>query len=152
MYMGADKICFDLTLSCVYKAIHLTFIGRRPLVRSILPDMPEQELSYSIASGAKEDTVILHLTGPFTLTNMFQLQSELRSLKPARLIMDIAGVPYMDSAGLGVIMNYYVSAQNNGRRFYVCGMNERVRALLEMTKVDSVLHLRDSVEAAEAEV
>jgi anti-sigma B factor antagonist len=114
--------------------------------------MPEQELSYSIANGAKEDTIILRLTGPFTLTNMFQLQSELRSLKPACLIMDIAGVPYMDSAGLGVIMNYYVSAQNNGRRFYVCGVNERVKALLEMTKVDSVLHLRGSVEAAEAEV
>jgi len=58
----------------------------------------------------------------------------------------------MDSAGLGVIMNYYVSAQNNGRKFYVCDVNERVMALLEMTKVDSVLHLRKSVEAAEAEV
>lgn len=114
--------------------------------------MPEQELSYSITNGGKEDTVILRLTGPFTLTNMFQLQSELRSLKPACLIMDIAGVPYMDSAGLGVIMNYYVSAQNNSRRFYVCGVNERVRALLEMTKVDSVLHLCDSIEAAEAKV
>lgn len=113
--------------------------------------MPEQDFSYSITNGAKDDTVILRLTGPFTLGNMFQLQSELRTLKPAILIMDIAGVPYMDSAGLGVIMNYYVSAQNHGRKFYLCGVNERVRALLELTKVDSVLHLSESVEAAEAE-
>jgi anti-sigma B factor antagonist len=114
--------------------------------------MPEQEFSYRTEDCAREGTVILHLTGPFTLTNMFQLQSELRILKPSRLIMDIAGVPYMDSAGLGVVMNYYVSAQNNGRGFYLCGVNERVRALLELTKVDSVLHLCDSVEAAEAAV
>jgi anti-sigma B factor antagonist len=112
--------------------------------------MPEQEFSYTIANGAKDDTVILRLTGSFTLSNMFQLQSELRELKPACLIMDLAGVPYMDSAGLGVIMNYYVSAENNSRKFYVCGVNDRVRALLELTKVDSVLHLYESVEAAEA--
>jgi anti-sigma B factor antagonist len=66
--------------------------------------------------------------------------------------MDLSGVPYMDSAGLGVIMNYYVSVQNNGRRFYVSGVNERVMSLLEMTKVDSVLHLCASVEAAMTEV
>jgi anti-sigma B factor antagonist len=133
------------------RIIHLTFISGL-LADFILPDMPEQDFSYSIANGAKDGTVILHLTGPFTLGNMFQLQSELRALKPACLIMNLAGVPYMDSAGLGVIMNYYVSAQNNGRKFYVCGVNERVMALLEMTKVDSVLHLCKSVEAAEAEV
>lgn len=110
--------------------------------------MPEQELSYNTASGGKEGTLILSLMGPFTLGNMFQIQNELRTLKPAVLIMDLAGVPYMDSAGLGVIMNHYVSAQNNGRRFYLCGINDRVRALLETTKVDSVLHLCPSVEAA----
>jgi anti-sigma B factor antagonist len=113
--------------------------------------MLEQDFSYSIANGAKDDTLILHLTGPFTLGNMFQLQSELRALKPSVLIMNLEGVPYMDSAGLGVIMNYYVSAQNHGRKFYLCGVNQRVRALLELTKVDSVLHLSESVEAAEAE-
>jgi len=113
--------------------------------------MLEQDFSYSIANGAKDDTLILHLTGPFTLGNIFQIQSELRTLKPAVLIMNLEDVPFMDSAGLGVIMNYYVSAQNHGRKFYLCGVNERVKALLELTKVDSVLHLSESVEAAEAE-
>jgi anti-sigma B factor antagonist len=64
--------------------------------------------------------------------------------------MDLTGVPYMDSAGMGVIMNYYVAAQSGGRKFIVVGVNDRVRALLEMTKVDSVLKLCDSVEAAQA--
>lgn len=131
--------------------IHLTFISVL-LADFILPGMPEQEFSYSIPNGAKEGTVILQLNGPFTLGNMFELQSELRTLKPAVLIMNLAGVPYMDSAGLGVIMNYYVSAQNHGRKFYVCGVNERVNALLELTKVDSVLHLCESIESAEAKV
>jgi anti-anti-sigma factor len=112
--------------------------------------MLEQELSYTILNGANEGTVILKISGPFILANMFQLQNELHTIKPACLIMDLTEVPYMDSAGLGVIMNYYVSAQNNGRKFLLAAVNPRIRALLEMTKVDSVLHLCDSVHAAQS--
>jgi anti-anti-sigma factor len=112
--------------------------------------MLEKELSYATSDGAKAGTVILTLDGPFTLGNMFQLQAELRTLKPACLIMDMTAVPYMDSAGLGVIMNYFVSAQGEGRKYLLVGVNDRVRALLEMTKVDTVLKLCETVDAAQA--
>src|SRR5450631_3130446 len=114
--------------------------------------MLEKALVYSTADGAKAGTVILTLEGPFTLGNMFQLQSELRALHPPCLIMDMSSVPYMDSAGLGVIMNYCVAAQSAGRTFFLVGVNERIRSLLEMTKVDSVLRMYDSVDAAQAQV
>ena len=81
---------------------------------------------------------------------MFELQAEMRTLKPACLIMDLTSVPYMDSAGLGVIMNYFVSAQSGGRKCFVAGVSDRIRALLEMTKVDVVLRLCDTVDAAQA--
>jgi anti-sigma B factor antagonist len=112
--------------------------------------MLDKELSYTVSDGAKDGIVILALDGPFTLGNMFQLQSDLRGLTPPCLIMDLSSVPYMDSAGLGVIMNYFVSSQNHGRKFYVTGVSDRLRALLEMTKVDAVLKLCDSVATAEA--
>jgi anti-sigma B factor antagonist len=112
--------------------------------------MLEKGLSYTASAGAKEGTLILTLNGPFTLTNIFQFQGELRTLKPACLIMDLTSVPYMDSAGLGVVMNYFVSAQDNGRKLLLVGVNDRVRALLEMTKVDSVLRMCDSVEVAQS--
>ena len=137
--------------SMIRGSIHRSFTSG-PLADFILSGMLEQDFSYNIANGTKDGTLILHLTGPFTLGNMFQLQSELRTLKPACLIMNLTKVPYMDSAALGVIMNYYVSAQSNGRKFYVCDVNERVRALLELTKVDSVLHLCESVAVAETEL
>jgi len=47
-------------------------------------------------------------------------------------------------------MNGYVSAQNNHREFLLTGVNERVQALLEMTKVDRILRIYPSVESAEA--
>ena len=112
--------------------------------------MLDRELTYTTSDGAKPGTTILTLEGPFTLGNMFELQAEMRTLKPACLIMDLTSVPYMDSAGLGVIMNYFVSAQSGGRKFFVAGVSDRIRALLEMTKVDVVLRLCDTVDAAQA--
>jgi anti-sigma B factor antagonist len=112
--------------------------------------MPDQPLTYTTANGAKEGTVILTLSGPFTLGNIFSLQNELRTLKPDCLIMDLSQVPFMDSAGLGVVMNYYVSAESQNRRLFLVAPTERVSALIEMTKVDSVLKTFDSVEAAES--
>jgi anti-anti-sigma factor len=111
--------------------------------------MLDKELTYTTSDGASESTTILTLEGPFTLGNMFQLQAEMRALTPKCLIMDLAGVPYMDSAGLGVIMNYYVAAESNKRKFIVTGVNDRVRALFEMTKVESVLQICDSVDSAQ---
>ena len=66
------------------------------------------------------------------------------------MILDLTNVPYMDSAGLGVLMNYYVSAQNNHREFLMAGVNERIQALLDMTKVDRILKIYPSVKSAEA--
>ena len=48
-------------------------------------------------------------------------------------------------------MNYYVSAQGNNRKFFLVGVNDRLKALMEMTKVDAVLRLFDSRDAAEAQ-
>ena len=59
--------------------------------------------------------------------------------KPKLLIVDLTESPYMDSAGLGSLMNGYVHAQKAGRRLVLAGANERVKALLELTKVDLIL-------------
>jgi anti-anti-sigma factor len=131
------------------KIIHRVVI-RRPQTSYILADMLEKELSYTLSDGAKEGTVIMTLAGPFTLSNIFQLQSDLRALKPPCLIMDMTSVPYMDSAGLGVVMNYFVSAQGEGRKLLLVGVSDRLRSLLEMTRVDSVLRMCDSLEEAQA--
>lgn len=115
----------------------------------ILSAMQDRELSFSSFNGAKDGVLIVALDGPLLLGNMFDFQSALRDLKPPCLILDLSNVPYMDSAGLGVLMNYYVSAQNNHRELLVVGVNERIQALLEMTKVDKILRLYPSLEAAE---
>jgi anti-sigma B factor antagonist len=101
--------------------------------------------------GSAPGTTIMILSGPVTLRNLFDLQPHLRAGElPKRFILELSGVPYMDSAGMGAIINHYVHCQNQGVKFIAAGVSPRVRELFIMTKVDSLIHQVDSIEAAEA--
>ncbi len=101
--------------------------------------MRDEPLKWSSRPGDRAGVLVLELAGPLTLGNIFDLQSRLHDLTDPVTIVDMTRVPYMDSAGLGVLMNFYVSAEKNGRRIALAGVNERVCALLDLTRVRELL-------------
>ena len=109
--------------------------------------MHDKELTYTSLNGPAEGQLILQLDGPVTLSNLFGFQDFLRSLKPSTLIIDMTNVPYMDSAGLGLLLNYYVSAEKAQRQLALVGVSERIMTLFEVTKVDTVLTIFPTLEA-----
>jgi anti-sigma B factor antagonist len=112
--------------------------------------MRDEPLTHNFTTGKHDEITILKLSGPLTISTMFGFQNELRAVKSKVLIIDLSGTPYMDSAGLGLIMNAHVSAQDRGGQMLLAGVNDRVKALFEMTKVQEVLKSFPTVEAAEA--
>jgi anti-sigma B factor antagonist len=90
------------------------------------------------------------LTGPLLLSNMFEFQSRLREEKSRGMIIDLSGVPYIDSAGIGVLVNGMVSCKNHDRTLVLSGVVERVMTVLRVTKVDTLFHFADSKADAEA--
>jgi anti-anti-sigma factor len=113
--------------------------------------MPEdRELQYCSRAGSGDGVVVMTLDGPLTLRNIFTFQKDIAADQPRKMIFDLSGVEYMDSAGLGVLMNYFVSARDHGRRMALVGVNERLAALFEMTRVSELLKSYPTVEAAEA--
>jgi anti-anti-sigma factor len=101
--------------------------------------------------GNAAGAVIFHLNGPLTLRNMFDFQSMLRGGEPpAVTIIDLTGVPYMDSTGMGMIVNHFVRCQSKGARLIAAGVNSRVLELFKLTKVDTVIPIAATVEEAEA--
>lgn len=101
--------------------------------------------------GKVPGTVIIRLTGPLTLLNIFDLQAQFRTAPPTPLtILDLSGVPYMDSAGMGVVVNYHVHCQNKGGRFIAAGVSPRIMELFKITRVDKVIKMAPTSEEAEA--
>ena len=99
-------------------------------------------------SGAK----IFKLSGPLTIQTLFDFQQMIRDETAKPIIVDISGVPYMDSAGLGCVVSAYTSCQRNQRAFGITGLTERIKTLFAVTHVDGLLPCFDSLEAAEAAV
>lgn len=109
----------------------------------------DNPLTISIQEDAAKGTRVYTLTGPVTMPNLFDLQSQLRNGEcPSAVILDFRGVPYMDSAGMGAIVNHFVHCQNRGAKFVAVGVCDRVRELFKMTKVDTVIPCRATVEEA----
>jgi anti-sigma B factor antagonist len=128
--------------------IHPAFIRAGCGFFSLKP-MRDAPLTFNIANGTREGTTIVTLSGPLVLSNLFSLQDELRTLKPALAIFDLADSEYMDSAGLGVLVNFYVGAEKNGRKMALAGVNQRIEALLDMTHVKGLLRVFPTVADAE---
>ena len=93
---------------------------------------------------------IVSLSGPVTLETLFDLQNTLRQ-EHSDLILDLGKVPYMDSAGLGTILTAYASAQRHQNKFALANVPQRVMVLLQLTKVDTLLPIFNSVADAEGQ-
>lgn len=94
----------------------------------------------------------MKLSGPLTLQTLFEFQAAGRQDASKPMILDISGVPYMDSAGLGSVISLFASCQKTKRGFGIVGLTERIRTLFEVTHVDGLLPCFPSLESAEAAV
>ncbi|GGG96480.1 STAS domain-containing protein [Silvibacterium dinghuense] len=112
--------------------------------------MEQETLDLEVLAGSRDGIRILRLTGPLTLHTIFPLQEELRREHRPLTVFDLSGVPYMDSAGMGVIINTYISAQRRGFRVAAAGLNYRVIELFKLTHVDTLIPVCETVAQAEA--
>jgi anti-sigma B factor antagonist len=118
----------------------------------IFSGMSAEPLTLESVPGQAAGSRILRVIGPLTLSGLFEFQKVLRADPPAALILDLTDVPYMDSAGMGAIINYFVSCQRAGRKVIVAGVNGRVLELFKMTKVEDLLTMAATVADAERAV
>jgi anti-sigma B factor antagonist len=95
---------------------------------------------------------IFKLIGPFTIGTMFDFQALMREHKPPVTLLDLSGVPYMDSAALGALLGVHVSSQRENRKFALVAPSDRLKTLFEVAGVNGVLHIYPSQEAAKTAV
>jgi len=79
------------------------------------------------------------------------MEEELAGGKGA-LILDLAPVTFVDSAGLGVILQIWHRARQKGRGFYVVGLQSSVIRAFRILDLGSQINVRDGVADAIAEI
>ena len=112
--------------------------------------MPDEPLAIEDQAGPKEGQRVLRLKGPLIISNLFDFQAKVRTDTSHKLILDFTAVPYVDSAGIGALVGAYVTHQKDGRSLAMVGVSDRVRAALQVTRVEQFFRFYDSVAAAAA--
>ena len=68
--------------------------------------------------------------------------------EPSRLIVDLASVEYMDSSGVGTLVEVFRRVKSYQGELFLVGMQPRVRGVFEITKLDKFFTIRASVSEA----
>ncbi len=104
--------------------------------------MPGQLL---IESRTEDDRLILTLRGELDLTSVPQFERELRDAEaanPARLVIDLSGLDFMDSTGLGALLQARERAKDDHELSLRRGPRQ-VQRVLELTKTLEVFTFED---------
>ena len=61
--------------------------------------------------------------------------------KPPRLVVDLSQVTYIDSSGLAVLIEAMQNVGRYGGQFALCGLQEGVRPIFEIARLDQVFQI-----------
>ena len=105
-----------------------------------------------IEERAVGDVVVLDLKGRVTLGESDQLlKDKVNSLVNQgykRIVLNLAGVPYIDSAGLGEIVGSYTTVSRQGGSLKLLNLTKKITDLLAITKLLTVFETFESEDEA----
>ena len=93
------------------------------------------------------DVMILDVTGKLTIGKGYELlKDKINSLIQQghkKLILNLEGVPYVDSAGLGEIVRTHTTVSRQGSNLTHLNLTKRIEDLLSITKLLTVFDTYD---------
>jgi anti-anti-sigma factor len=102
------------------------------------PKVPQAELTLKTEKNAEETSV--HCSGRINSATSDLLQKTIRTLIPKtrHIVLDLSGVSYIDSSGLGAIVGIYLAVSRAGGELKVSNAQPRIRDLFQITKLSAV--------------
>ena len=92
------------------------------------------------------EVLLARVVGEVDLNNSPELRRELfaaiDALKPAKVVLNLAEVPYMDSSAVAVLVEL-LRRLGRGRKVCLTNLQPRVRGLLEIARLNTIFTLVD---------
>lgn len=108
--------------------------------------------SFTVRTETQDSSRIVRISGEVDLKTSPQLRDELLAVVVAgeqqRIVVDLSDVRYMDSSGVGTIVEAKRRADKHGNRIILAGLQARVRSVFEITQLDKFFTITASVEEA----
>jgi len=106
-----------------------------------------------MAAASQPQTDILALEGEIDLHRSPQVRETLEPLlarKTKRILLDLSRVTYIDSSGLAVMIETLQRIQSYGGKFAIFGLQESVKAIFAIARLDQIFRIFSDEAAAVA--
>lgn len=95
--------------------------------------------------------VIVSPVGDIDLAGSPTLRVELKKIQGgsiSKLVINLSQVPYMDSSGVATLVEALQITRRGNTKLVLCALQDRVRSIFEIARLDTVFTIVDSVETA----
>ncbi len=108
------------------------------------------DLRVQDATTEHENVVVLAVAGELDLATVKAFREAVTERLDGKidLVLDVAGLAFCDSTGLGAIVGLHRGAREAGVRLVLAGPRQRLASLLQISGVDRVVGVYKSVDAA----
>ncbi|MBA3273708.1 MAG: STAS domain-containing protein [Chthoniobacterales bacterium] len=107
-----------------------------------------------MSASSTERPNVLPLEGEIDLHVSPTIAASLRTMveqKPKYLVVDLSRVTYIDSSGLAVLIEAMQNVASYSGKFALSGLQDAVRPIFEIARLDQVFRIYDNVDAALAD-
>lgn len=112
--------------------------------------MPAYE-SIEVTQGSREGSIVVRPLVDIDMSRspgLLQVMREAHDKRPNTLVIDLSQVGYMDSSGLATLVQGMRTAKQNRTNMVLCGMNDRVKAIFQIARLDQFFTIVNSIDDA----
>jgi len=102
--------------------------------------------------GSTPEMGVLQISGKLSSDSVPEFLKTLRAQSCKTLLLDMGEMSYVDSSGVGALVQQFSAMKKQGRSLVLVRPHSRVVAVLQITKVLSLFPRFESIEAAEAQM
>jgi anti-anti-sigma factor len=94
---------------------------------------------------------VTRLEGKLSLETVSNFLQSMRPEPAAHLILDMSGVVFLDSAGVGALVQLFVHRRNNGQTFALASLTQQGNAVMQVSGLLKLMPVFSTVEEALAQ-
>src|SRR5580700_10028056 len=113
--------------------------------------MQPARLDLEKISASNGSNLVTRLSGKLGLETVHNFIQTLRPEPATHLILDMSGVSFLDSAGVGALVQLFVHRRNLGKTFALTGLTKQGNAVIQVAGLTKLLPIHASVEEALAQ-
>ncbi len=108
--------------------------------------MPQANATFGVRTPGERASII-EIKGEITAAAenaLMDAYSQAIAKGARSIVLNFAGLEYMNSSGIGLLVTLLVRANRQGQRLLATGLNEHYRHIFELTRLDEAIRLYDT--------